>query len=651
MKAKTNFTTTFDDDIRLKKSYLPVLYKRSEYKELKYWHNYYQLNLECCISQLQKIENYEQYFYCEDLTVQDYIFAILIGFCGSLITTDEDLKNFLKLFHNRPKTAIGESANELQKTVKKKLEHKGDFIDHGFGNIGRGFINREGGVEGAQFHRLMYGHDILSFKGDNPFVLAIKQYGFLDGIKKALIHLVADTCSAEGLPIPFSSFFDFTDGEELSNKLIACSTAINKSKKLEVFENLFTIHQTEILAQGATITLQELYLKACGFETIKAKDIFRIIVNICNFIITGVIESIKSVSRIPKINWVSLYNMIIPCGSLIGVKFKEVKIKKIENKYTKNSIQIQNNKTRIYKIYKINYSIWGLLFIICSFIFMHLVRNLDNESTEYGNIMKYELKKEVSSCRLDSDFYAPEEYNYFTNKNYNELCIVSTSKLLDELPKKELNEIKKYNKHSWNMNRELSDVEVYILSRYMTTISNAIYCGEIPCKINDSDDFILLPEDKSQIKKITDIDSEAIYNFSKNIRENMDKYLKYSVPTKEDQKRKKLGYISMYNYDNLPKDYFLNGVFGQLNPKYKSVESNREIFEQQWINDLLDAGLIICDNQYETVEWITVTYENGKKQTKYLIRYDYSLWLQDFFENNNIGKKVILERLNKVFED
>lgn len=648
---KNNFTQNFDNDIKLRRTYLPILYKRREYKELKYWHNYYQLNLESCISQLQKIKNYEQYFQCEELTAQDYIFAILIGFCGSLITTNEDLKDFLLLFHNRPKTAIGESANEMQKTVRKKLDHTGDFIDHGFGNTGRGFINREGGIEGAQFHRLMYGHDIFSFKGDNPFMLAIKQYSFLDGIKKALIHLVADTCSVEGLPIPFSSFFDFQDGEELSNRLIQCSTAISKSNKLEVYENLFTIHQTEILAENATNTLQELYLKACNFETTKAKNIFRILVNTCNFIITGVIEAIKSISKVPKINWISLYNMIIPFGTLIGVKFKEVKIKKIEDKYTVNSIKIEKNKKRIYEIYKINYSFWGLLLILFCLSYFGLRKIIENKPIEYGQIINYELKKEISAGAVDRDFYNPEEFSYFSNDNYDELCIVSTSKLLDEFPKQELNDIKTYQKHHWNMERELTDAEVYVLSRYMTTIANAIYYGEIPCKVNDSEDFILLPEYKTGITKITDIDIEALYKFSKNIRDNMNKYLKYSVPNREYQKKENLGSISLYDYDNLPEDYFLNGEFGQLNPKYDSAESNRKIFEQQWVNDLLDEGLILCDSQYETVQWITVTYENGRKQTKYLVRYDYSLWLPHFYESYNVGKKVILKHLNKIFEN
>ena len=50
---KKDFTTTFENDIELKKSYLPVLYKRGEYKDLFQLHTYYSQNLQNCITKLQ----------------------------------------------------------------------------------------------------------------------------------------------------------------------------------------------------------------------------------------------------------------------------------------------------------------------------------------------------------------------------------------------------------------------------------------------------------------------------------------------------------------------------------------------------------------------------------------------------------------------
>ena len=388
---KNDFTTSFEDDIKLKKSYLPVLYKRREYKDLSQLHSYYSQNLSDCIKKLQSIKNYEEYFNCEELTLQDYIVAILIGFCGSMITTSEHLQEFLKLFHDRPKE--GESISEFQIKMRNKLEHEGSYMDHGLGNTS-GFVNREGGKPMFGMHRLMYGHDILSWKGDNPFVLAVKQYGFLDGIKKAIIHLFADTCSTQGLTIPLSSVFDFKDGETLSNHLYIFSSTVAKGdrgkKCLGAFQNLFTVHQTDLLGSGATILLQEAYLNICEFETQKAKNIFRVIVNICNFIITGIIGFIKT--HIPRINWVSLYNMIIPCFSLVGGKIKEAKIKKIESKYSVTSQQSAKNKERIYKIYKVNYCLYACT-ILCLIVFLSLFYHLSlNQSI-----------KDISSI-LDSRF-------------------------------------------------------------------------------------------------------------------------------------------------------------------------------------------------------------------------------------------------------
>ena len=123
---KNDFTTTFENDIELKKSYLPVLYKRGEYKDLFQLHTYYSQNLQDCITKLQSIKNYEEYFNCEELTLQDYIVAILIGFCGSMITTNEHLQEFLKLFHDRPEP--GEEVSEFQIRMRKKLEKMFDNI-------------------------------------------------------------------------------------------------------------------------------------------------------------------------------------------------------------------------------------------------------------------------------------------------------------------------------------------------------------------------------------------------------------------------------------------------------------------------------------------------------------------------------------------
>jgi len=360
----SKFYENYEEDIKLKPSLVPIIYKRKTYLELKDTHDEIIDDLGDLITKLENIKDYNQFFESEELEFHDIMFAVLIGLVGSFITTSEKLKEFLRLFHDTPKT--GDNPNDIQKKGHKILEHSGQINDMQDGK----FINREGGKVPFGFHRLFFGHDILSWKGDNPFYLLIKQFGFLEGLKKAFLHLLADTCSKQGLPVPGHSIFEVKSGDDVSNLLYEVSKKLNPEKTQAVYQNLFTIGASDMLGGGATVLLSEVYLKICNYQNKKSKSIFKMIVHITNFIITAIIGLVKS--GIPKINFIALYNFIIPLVTFIGVKFKERKIRHIEKEYIENRNFMFELKSQIYSIYKKNYPLFLILmFAIFGLIFLY----------------------------------------------------------------------------------------------------------------------------------------------------------------------------------------------------------------------------------------------------------------------------------------
>lgn len=116
-------------------------------------------------------------------------------------------------------------------------------------------------------HRIFWGHDIFSVSGDNPFSLLIQEYGIGRGVLQAIRHLVADTCSHQGLVLPFSSYFDYVDTsvdgsgdvvESVKNRLLDfcqqySKDALGKKQRgfdNEVFNHIFSIHMQDVLSTG-----------------------------------------------------------------------------------------------------------------------------------------------------------------------------------------------------------------------------------------------------------------------------------------------------------------------------------------------------------------------------------------------------------------
>ena len=193
----------------------------------------------------------------------DYCYAIAIGLAGVLITSNEQLAQYLDGIHKASNEVSGEF-DFFQTALGKLLHHKGDYIDLFNGT----FKNRAGEKAYGLFHRLLWGHDIIGIGKDNPFYLMFQQKGMF-GILQAVRHLIADTTSKQGLPLPGSSFFDYTkDNGKISNHLIEVAQKLsteaygNKARAHEIYAHMATIRAQDIAGGVVIKVLSDIYIKA-----------------------------------------------------------------------------------------------------------------------------------------------------------------------------------------------------------------------------------------------------------------------------------------------------------------------------------------------------------------------------------------------------
>lgn len=218
------------------------------------------------------------------LDAWDYCYAIAIGMAGILVSTNEAFSKYLDQIH---KAASGVSGDydRFQSFLGDVLHHQGDHIDA----IEMPFKNRNGGNAYCIFHRLLWGHDILSNKGDNPFVLMFNQQG-LRGILQAVRHLLADTMSKQGLPLPGSSFFDMVDdNNKTSNYLIHIAQQLSeestgiKASAQEIYSHMMTIRAQDVAAGTVVKFVTELYFTIRKIDDNIRRSEIRLIAYAVNF--------------------------------------------------------------------------------------------------------------------------------------------------------------------------------------------------------------------------------------------------------------------------------------------------------------------------------------------------------------------------------
>ncbi|MBQ8228660.1 MAG: hypothetical protein IJZ88_06570 [Clostridia bacterium] len=232
----------------------------------------------------------------------DYCYAIAIGLAGVFISTNEAFGHYLDQIH---KAASGNSGDydKFQSFLGDMLHHEGDHIDA----IEMPFKNRNGDNAYCIFHRLLWGHDILSNKEDNPFLLMFNQKG-LNGIFQAVRHLLADTASKQGLPLPGSSFFDLIDdNNKTSNYLIKIAQQLSeetigiKTGAQEIYSHMMTIRAQDVTAGVVVNLVTDLYFLLRKIENNIRRTEVKLIAYMVNFLGEAVIGSLKQ-NGVPYIN-------------------------------------------------------------------------------------------------------------------------------------------------------------------------------------------------------------------------------------------------------------------------------------------------------------------------------------------------------------
>lgn len=260
------------------------------------------------------------------LNASDYCFVFLFGFLGAFLSTNKKLENYLAEIHHAASGVSGDY-DKFQIMLGKLLYHKNSDMDL--------MQKRDGAPTNIGFHRLLWGHDIFSISGDNPFSLMIKQENsVIRGILKTLRHLVADTMSKQGLPSPGSSFLDYKyvdpyfEEEKMSNYLIDIVSNLseekygNKAKSQEIFQHLFSIRNQDILGGMLSKALTECYLKINKVDNELKKAQIRFMVYAVDFFCEALIGAFKQ-KGIPYINIPVFGAMMGSYAKLAYIDYKE----------------------------------------------------------------------------------------------------------------------------------------------------------------------------------------------------------------------------------------------------------------------------------------------------------------------------------------
>lgn len=238
------------------------------------------------------------------LDAWDYCFSIAIGIGSSQITTNEQLEAYLNDIHHAASGATGDYS-KLQAFLGSLLFHKGDSIDK-FASE-KQFINRAYEPADIGYHRLLWGHDVLNIGENNPFKLLFDEHGVY-GILQAVRHLIADTTSKQGLPLPGSSYLDYLDDrEKVSNYLIGIAKQLSKESvgnmrnAQTIYSHMFTVRAQDIMGGGAIAGFDAMYFQLRGIKDTVRKIQFRLISYAVSFFGQAIIGAVKQ-GGIPYIN-------------------------------------------------------------------------------------------------------------------------------------------------------------------------------------------------------------------------------------------------------------------------------------------------------------------------------------------------------------
>lgn len=240
-----------------------------------------------------------------DMDGLDMAWCLLTATVSTFITTSESFAKWLEGVHDAASEKSG-NYGVVQSILGKTLHHKGDWMDN--------FKARDGQNAYAIFHRLLGGHDIFargqSLTPHNPFAMMIEQEGSaIGGVLQATRHLVADTFSKQGLPVPFSSYLDIpTDAGRPWNKIIdivqelSVESTGSKKQAEAIYSHMFTLRAQDFAGGGAALALTSAYIKARGIEDAIRKTQIKLVAYSLSFFAQAALGAAKQ-NGVPYINY------------------------------------------------------------------------------------------------------------------------------------------------------------------------------------------------------------------------------------------------------------------------------------------------------------------------------------------------------------
>lgn len=244
-----------------------------------------------------------------DIDKLDMAWCLTTTVVSTFITTSRDFAKWLEGIHD---AASGKSGNlhVVQKVLGETLHHKGDWMDQYEGQ----WNTRDAANAYAQFHRLLGGHDVFatgeSLTPHNPFAMMIEQKeSILGGVLQATRHLIADTFSSQGLPVPFSSYLDSrTDDGRPWNAIIdivqelSIETTGNKQQAESIYSHLFTLRAQDFIGGGAALALTNAYILARDINDEMRKTQIRLLSCSLSFFAQAIVGATRQ-NGVPYVNY------------------------------------------------------------------------------------------------------------------------------------------------------------------------------------------------------------------------------------------------------------------------------------------------------------------------------------------------------------
>lgn len=266
-----------------------------------------------------------------DLDMLDVCFSMASGLVGVFVATNDDVAKWLEKVHDAASGNPGD-CGVVQQMLGSLLFHKGDALDVYAPE--EGFIARNGERTYVMFHRLLFGHDVLAtgrgLMPYNPFELMYQQKGLM-GIVQAVRHLLADTMSKQGLPVPGSSHLDTErEGGGPWNRIIdwvqGLSIEAGGDKKMaqEIYSHMFTIRAQDIAAGGLVAFLVGCYAKSRAIEDPVRKAQIELVGTGVAFFGQAALGAVRQ-KGVPYINNAMAPQLVKAYGGLLAASAKRTK--------------------------------------------------------------------------------------------------------------------------------------------------------------------------------------------------------------------------------------------------------------------------------------------------------------------------------------